>query len=214
MDVCGVRRAGAYLGVVMLGLSVSPGCVSTGGKKAIPEQPLVAPASQVQSLWRGQIVATADVTHKGAQLPGLAGRVYLVGEDLKHTVKAKGKLLVDLYESDLAGPDGQPRLLEHYEFPEEVMNRLLRKDNVIGWGYTVFLPWPEYRPDIKRARLRICFMPENGTTLFAEPTLLTLHNDGGTRPVERVVPVSSQDVNQTGANIPMRVGVTNPPENR
>jgi hypothetical protein len=197
--------------MVVIGF-VLPGCVSTGGKQPPPEQPPVAAVHQVQSLWQGRIVTTADVVHQGAQLPGLAGRVYLLGPDLANGVKGKGKLAVDLYETDRTGPDGQPRLAEHYEFPDDVLNRLLRKDTMIGWGYTVFLPWPEYRAEIKHVRLKISFTPENGSPLFAQPTQLSLRNDEGPILVERTVPASSLDVNQTGATIPMRVPVVTNPE--
>jgi hypothetical protein len=191
--------------------------MSTGSKKGVPEQPPVGPAVQVQSLWQGRIVTTADVVHKGGQLPGMAGRVFLFGPDLGpeneagsgrgHPVKGKGKLLVDLYE---ATPNAQPRLLEHYEFPNDVLNRLLRKDG-IGWGYTVFLPWPEYRPETKRVQVRVSFEPDEGGALFAPPAQITLRNDSGppVAPVvtERVMPVNAQDPSHVGAQIPMRISL-------
>jgi hypothetical protein len=48
--------------------------------------------------------------------------------------------------------------------------------------------------------------------VFAEPTQLSLRNDGGLVMTQRVVPVSFQDASQTGANIPMRVPVASAPE--
>jgi hypothetical protein len=214
MDVRGLGKRACYSGLIMvLGLCGLSGCVSTGAKKGIPEQPPVRPVCQVQSLWHGQIATAPDTAHQGAQLPGLVGRVYLLDQDLATGLKGKGKLVVDLYDSEQKGADGQPRLLEHYEFPEDVLNRLLRKDTVIGWGYTIFLPWPEYRPEIKRPQIKMCFVPQNGTSLFAQPTQLALRRNGGPLPVERVLPVSARDVSQTGNTIPMRLDVTNPGEN-
>ena len=193
----GRTRIGALL---VFGLAVLPGCVSTGGKKGVPEQAPTGPVAQVQSLWQGRIVNTRDPVHQGAPLPGVAGRVYLFGQDFGTGLKAKGKLLVDLCESDPRGPDGQPRLLEHYEFPDEVLQRLLRKDSIIGWGYTVFLPWPEYNPEIKHVQLKVCFAPEQGTSMYEQPHQLTVRNDQAPAPpavVERVVPAIAEDVNQT-----------------
>jgi len=210
MDVRRLRKTQVFMPAFMM-VCLLPGCVSTGAKNGVPEQPPVGPAYQVQALWQGRIVTALDTVHQGAKLPGLAGRVYLLGKDLGKSVKGEGKLLVDLYESDKTGTD-EPRLLEHYEFPGAVLNQLLKKDTWIGWGYTVFLPWPEYRAEIKHVQLQMSFVPEKGTTLFAPPTQLVLRNDNAPVVVRRTAPVSSQDVSQTGAAIPMRIPVASAPE--
>jgi len=212
MDVRGFCKTQVFMPAFMV-MCLLPGCVSTGAKSGVPEQPPVGPAHQVQALWQSRIVTAADTVHQGTQVPGLAGRVYLLGKDLGNSVKGNGKLFVDLYESDKTGTNEQPRLLEHYEFPSAVLNQLLRKDTWIGWGYTVFLPWPEYRPEIKHVRLQISFVPDTGTPLFAPPAQVSLQSDDNAPVVQRTVAVPSQDVSQTGATIPMRVPVANPSEN-
>jgi hypothetical protein len=191
------------LGAIMiLGLALLPGCASVDSNAKGGVSPPVAPVAQLQALWQNRVITTPDVAHKGASLPGLVGRVYLLGTDLTQPVKGDGTLLVDLYDADQNTPQGQQRLLEHYEFPKKVLDQLLRKD-VVGWGYTVFLPWPEYQPDIKHVELRASYNRANGTTVFSDAAQLCFHSDnaGLTVVQHTMAPTTSQTKN----TIPMRV---------
>jgi hypothetical protein len=201
-----VRKTRVHLNTaIALGLSFVAGCVSTPKKDQ--DQPPTGPVCRVESYWHSGIVTTADVVHKGTTLPGLAGRVYFLGQDMGTPLKGKGKLLVDMYDDVHVSPEGQPRLLEHYEYPDEVLARLIRKD-MIGWGYTVFLPWPEYRPDIKHVQLKVSFTPDAGTPMFAPPIQLTVRNSNNPLVSERVATVKAEELspyNPSGAQIPMRI---------
>src|SRR5579871_383684 len=125
-----VRRKLA--GWVLAGLALLPGCVSGDKRTPEPNQPPEGPVAQVQSLWQSRVFQTPDPVHKGMMIPGLAGRVYLLTSDPGHNVKlpegmgvkANGKVMVDLYDKVQSGADGQPRLLEHYEFPPQVLAQL------------------------------------------------------------------------------------------
>jgi hypothetical protein len=122
------------------------------------------------------MVQTLDPVNGGAPLGGLAGRMYLFGPDLPGTkelpMAGDGKVIVDLYDDRPMAAGGQPVALERWEFPPEVLRLLLRKD-VIGWGYTVFLPWVKtYRPDITQVHVRVCYVPHDAAPLYTvSPTL-------------------------------------------
>ena len=72
-------------------------------------------------------------------------------------------------------PRAQPKRLERWQFDAGTLQNLLRKDK-IGWGYTLFLPWSTYTPDIARVQLNVCYTPAKGTPLYSEPTTISMHN--------------------------------------
>ena len=77
--------------------------------------------------------------------------------------------------------DGQPGVMqERWIFNAPQLKQLLKRD-AIGLGYTVFLPWSRYRPDISKVRLKVQFAPAQGTPLYAQDAPLTV-NHGGTAP--------------------------------
>jgi hypothetical protein len=148
-----------------------PGCLSTGKKQDKPEDVPVAPVQHVHATWGNQVAVSTDFVNGGRPLPGLTGRLYLVGADDSIPVKGDGKVLVDLYD----GRQPQPRL--HWEFDKVTLNRVMLRKDAIGWGYTLFLPWPDYRPDIKRVQLRVCYQAENSIPVYDMPAMVSLRTD-------------------------------------
>lgn len=164
--------------IVLSIASVSFGCLELdinrfAGKDAAAPSSAVC---QVHATWENRILVTADTVNQGAPLKGIAGRVYLFGSEIGHPLAGDGKLLVDLYDAVHVGPDGQPRWLERFDFDPDSLKLLLRKD-FIGSGYTLFLPWSTYRPDITRVQLKVCYMPEKGAPLHAPVSNVTLRHD-------------------------------------
>lgn len=147
-----------------------PGCVTTGPWLGSGES---AGVSQVATTWEGRIHVTQDTVNGGRPLPGLAGRLYLFGPDLGFTQKGSGTVTVDLY--DTSNPQVPPKHLDRFAFDPATLDKLLRKDK-IGWGYTLFLPLPMYRPDITHVRLNACYSPPQGSPLYAEPASISLRN--------------------------------------
>jgi hypothetical protein len=153
-------------------LLTSTGCVATGWfapPADAPPPPKGVPC-QVVTTWNNQVVYTQDPANNGRTIPGLAGRVYLFGPKIDFPMTGDGSAVVDLY--DLS--HDQPVLLEQWRFDPENLSRLLRRD-AIGWGYTLFLPWGTYRPDITRVQLKVCYQPPKGAPLYAEGSPLTLN---------------------------------------
>src|SRR6516162_4326766 len=167
-------RTAAWLPLTFA-LFLIPGCVTTGAGRGRPDTPPEGPVNQVQAAWQNEILVTADVVHQGAPLPGLAGRLYLFGADLGNPVKGNGKVIIDLFDVGQRGPNGQPKMLQRWIFDKDTLNRLLRRD-IIGWGYTLFLPWPDYPAALKRVQLKVCYQPEKGTPMFAPDTVLSLRH--------------------------------------
>lgn len=149
-------------------------------------KPAPAP-SQVHAMWKNQIIEPPDSVNQGKPLPGLAGRVYFFGPDLGHPMPASGQLAVDLYE---LRPDGKAQHLESWKLPHDVLARVGARDT-LGWGYTLFLPWATYRPDVQRVRLQVSFVPDGGAApIFSPPSNVVLQREGVTGG-ERVVPIDA-----------------------
>src|SRR5208337_2466794 len=97
-------------------------------------------------------------------LPGLAGRLYLFGPNIDYPLAGDGRLTVDLF-NDEPEAGKEPKLLEQWRIDKDTLKRLLKKDT-IGWGYTLFLPWGTYKPEITHVHLRLRYDPAHGTPIF------------------------------------------------
>lgn len=148
------------------------GCVTTQSWFCEPSAPAV---SEVNAIWEGRLLVTQDTVNGGRPLPGLAGRLYLFAMDQGTPLKCNGTVRVDVYDTTHCQPGAAPPIVGRFEFDQVSLAKLLRKDK-IGWGYTLFLPWPDYRPEIAHVRLNVCYMPVNGSPLYAEPASIALNN--------------------------------------
>jgi hypothetical protein len=74
-----------------------------------------------------------------------------------------GSLEVLLFD-ETNGPAVQK---ETWKIEPVTFKSLLRKD-IIGWGYTVFLPWTTYQPEMTHLRLKLCYLPAKGAPIYFE----------------------------------------------
>jgi hypothetical protein len=137
----------------------------------------------VVTYWNPQIVYTPDPTHGGKETPGIAGRVYFVDEATQFKASGEGAVVVDLYDPNRPEIDGIAVPLGEWRIDSVTLQRLLRKD-MMGWGYTLFLPWPDYKPEFTRIQLRLRFEPaKGGLAMYADSQPMTLNDGVGTVPV-------------------------------
>jgi hypothetical protein len=127
-------------------------------------------------MWQPEVMFAADPTHNGMPTPGLAGRLYLFGPETGHPLVGDGSLVVDLFDDSPVASGGQPKLLEKWCLDKDTLKRLLRRD-FLGQGYTLFLPWGTYRPDIHHVHLMVCYTPQKGSPLYAPSSPVTLSSD-------------------------------------
>ncbi len=164
------------LGLTAL-LCAGPGCVLTETAQRPKEVVPTGAVTQVHATWENRVVSPPDVVHGGAPLPGLACRMYLLSPEGK-PIQGNGSVVVDLHElvkADGANQPASPKLLERWEIDHATLQRLLRKDE-IGWGYTLFLPWGTYRPEIARVQMQIRYL-DKGLPQFSPPAVVTLQNE-------------------------------------
>jgi hypothetical protein len=157
-------------GVAVLALLLSAGCTALDPFVSGGNGPPAGAVYQVVATWNNQVAYAPDPAHGGAPTPGLAGRMYLFGPQIDFPLQGDGSVVVDLYDET----GDKPVMLEEWRFDHDTLRRLLRED-MIGWGYTLFLPWGTYKADVKRVRLRLCYQPASGSPLYAENAPMTLN---------------------------------------
>lgn len=144
------------------------------------------PATNVIVAWRKRVEYLPDPTKNGSMGPGLVGELFLVAANNQFTTP-EGPVSVELFD-ETPRPGSNPRQppkLSQWRFEKDVLRQLATTDERFGKCYALFLPWPEYRPDITKVRLVVKYEPEQGFPLYAEPFTLVIDNNnhGAFQPV-------------------------------
>jgi hypothetical protein len=172
----GVRRSLVLAGAFLL---LSAGCVSTDPVAEVPEKPPIGTPCQLVATWSKDIAVTPDPANRGQPTPGLTGRLYLFGPELGHPMLGDGgSVVIDLFDDRPTGEGKAPVLLEEWRIDKDTLKRLARRDTV-GWGYTLFLPWGTYKPDITQIHMRVRYEPPQGMPLYLESSSMALAQPGG-----------------------------------
>jgi hypothetical protein len=178
-----LRRIGKSIGIALALACLSTGCETTSqwfsatGGSAKPS----GPPQHMEAMWRKGVEWLPDPTKNNQPGPVLECRLYFwAGEDVKYTSAVDGKLTVDLFD-DSGRTAGQPsKQLERWVFENDALKNLLQKDAWLGQGYTVGLPWPSYRSDIKEVHLTMKFEPkEGGQPISTSSGIMTLGGPSG-----------------------------------
>jgi hypothetical protein len=168
------RRAGGRGGMAALLLAaLAAGCATTEEFFAKAKAPEGAGVGQVVCMWENAVRFVPDPARQGEPNAGLAGRMYLFDQALEHLLEGDGSVNVFLYDET----NGPPVMQEVWAFDAEALKRLMRKDRY-GAGYTLFLPWGKYHPDVTKVRLRVQYQPAKGTPQYTESALTLAPTNG------------------------------------
>jgi hypothetical protein len=149
------------------------GCVGTGSFLHLgAEQPVIEPC-RVLAVWNPGVVFTPDPVHDGTPTAGLAGRIYTFGTEITYPMLGNGSLVVQLFDDSKSAVEKPTSPLEEWRFDPETLKHLQHHDPV-GWGYTVFLPWASYKPEIMQVHLKVCYLPPKGFPIYAAGSPMTL----------------------------------------
>lgn len=163
--------------LVMLGLAGLPvGCVNLPTMESSPFHHQ-EPPSQIITTWQPDVLQTQDSVNNGRALLGLGGRLYVFGKEIGKPLKIKGTVVVDLYDlSKTQSPD--PVHLEQWTINAKVLEQF-GKNDPLGFGYTLFLPWSTCRPEVDQVLLKIKFQPSRGGfPLYTETGPITINHPG------------------------------------
>jgi hypothetical protein len=149
------------------------GCAGTGSFLQWGEEKPYAEPCWVVAAWNPAVVYTPDPMHDGTPTPGLAGRIYLFGPEIGFPMLGNGGLSVALFDDGPGGTAKSTTPLEEWHFDPTTLKRLEHRDPV-GWGYTVFLPWGSYKPEITHIHLKVRYEPPQGFPIYAASAPMTL----------------------------------------
>jgi hypothetical protein len=124
-------------------------------------------------VWNPSVVFTPDPVHDGKANPGLAGRIYLFGPEIGCPMLGNGGLVVQLFDDTKPCAEKEAKPLEEWRLDPVGFKQLQRRD-AIGWGYTLFLPWGTYKPEINQVHLKVCYQPPKGFPIYAASSPITL----------------------------------------
>jgi hypothetical protein len=176
LEASQVRRWAVLAAVAVL----AAGCVNLASLVPDSDGPPTGAVCRVAPIWNPQVMFTPDPTRNGMPIPGVAGRLFLFGPQYGFPLSGEGSVVVDLFDPARADGKGTEIPLEEWRIDKDTLKRLQVRDD-IGWGYTLFLPWSTYRPDLTRVEIRTRFDPVKGSPLYADPAAMTF-NQGLSKP--------------------------------
>jgi hypothetical protein len=121
-------------------------------------------------------VCFAPNTQTGTQVPGILGRVWLYTAAGKSPVDPPGTIDASIVDVTPAESGGSPVTLAYYRFNPTELEQLKRKD-LLGVGYSLFLPLKSYRSDVKHVRIQLTFVDDRGHRTDGAPDILLLRAD-------------------------------------
>jgi hypothetical protein len=184
------------------------GCVTLDALHVGEERAPTGAACHAVATWKNQVHFTPDPTRGGAPGPGLVGRFYLFDKTVGYPIAGNGSLVVDLYDCTNTAPGQQPVLIEEWRIDKDTLARLLVKDG-IGWGYTLFLPWATYRPELRSIQLRVRYQPEGMPPLYAGISQVMLQDEN--QPPPTVMAKTVQPARPAAGATSSTAQVTAPP---
>ena len=163
-------------------LILASGCTTLDVGLGCGDGPPRGDVRSVQVRWFPEIASAPDSTRGGAENKGIVGRLYLSGAiALKECYEAEGDVTVFLYNDSVPVEQGMEQTpMEGWKIDRVTLQKLARKD-VVGWGYTLFLPWSSYRPDVTRVHMKLQYdRPKGGShcTRFRTRSALNPVEDG------------------------------------
>ncbi len=192
-----VVSRGLYAAGLSLVLILSVGCVGLDVFTVHTDDRPTGTVCQLVATWQDKVMFSPDPVHGGKPTPGIVGRLYLFGEEIGTPLVGDGSVVVDLYDDGPKADGGEPVMLEEWRLDAVTLKKLLRHDP-IGWGYTLFMPWGSYRPDIAQVHLVLRYSPAKGTPIFSPESPVLLVHDPSSEPVVAVHhPPTAKDNRQT-----------------
>jgi hypothetical protein len=157
--------------------SASLAALAKAGSKELPK----GSAVEIAVAWQNKVAQLPDPTRNGMMIHGVVGQMFLFGADFQFA-PATGNLVVEMFDQSAnPGTDG-PRL-GSWTFDKESLKKLVTMDERLGKCYALFLPWPEYDPNVSRVKLTVRFEPERSYPLYAPASTLTFDNGSHGPPI-------------------------------
>ncbi len=170
-----VRQGQIWATLVLMLPVILTGCVTLPTTDSLTSFTHELPC-QIITTWQPDVIQTQDSVNNGRPLLGLGGRLYIFGKEIGKPLKTKGTVVVDLYDLSKTQSE-EPVHLEQWTMDSKVLTQLGRNDP-LGFGYTMFLPWSTCRPEVNQVLLKVKFQPKHGYPLYTECGPMTINHPG------------------------------------
>ncbi len=179
------RRTGRGGPGTALAFLLLPGIMIALSGCTITEESLVSgisetppPPGQVRQIVvepQNRVIFGPDPLHGGQTIPVLGGNIYLFGPEMKFPFQGDGTLVVKcqpILPANVPGPQPTPVVCS---FPKKTLRESCLKKTMYGWGYSVFLPWVDYRPDITKFQFQVCYQDDKGgLPVYSDVSMISL----------------------------------------
>ena len=135
--------------------------------------------------WDNKIRYAPDTTRGGDPVPGLIARLWLFGPDVKTPIEPDGELIVGVWDQSPKTRGGNPVLLEVWHIDRSTAAKFRRED-FLGWGYSLFLPWQRYDVDLKQVNVQVRYNGADGRNLVAPSQILHLDHSATLQHAEKL----------------------------
>jgi hypothetical protein len=183
-------RVAAAFGCLLLAITSGCTVMETAGLYKAPEVPPPA-VDELLTRWDPYVRFASDTVNPGHTIPGLAGRVYLFNEQLRDGVDAQGHITATLFDMTPVAAGGAPVQVAIWDFDPQSLKKMKKKD-MIGDGYTLFLPWEEYRPEIRQVKLKLAYVNKQGQPQYSDESVMTLQTGAPPTIDRQTVPAGYQ----------------------
>jgi hypothetical protein len=140
----------------------------------------VGKPDQVSAFWIDGVDVKPDPTQGGMLIPGFAGRVIFMRSKSGDTVSVNSPITIQAYVNDPSQNRAVP--MEQWTIQPEHLPLLFKRD-IAGWGYTVWLPWNSYSPEIKQVRLIVVYQEKDqAAPLYSEAMTIRIQGQNARTP--------------------------------
>lgn len=140
------------------------------------EKPPVGKPTEIGAIWQDGVDVQLDGQNGGQPTAGFAGRIFFTqARDGQpgQTVLGNGSLQIQLFDDRPTQGPAAP--LETWTILSEHQGPLVKKD-LVGWGYSVWLPWNTFSRDIRTVRMIVLYTDKDGSSLRSEPMLIKIQD--------------------------------------
>ncbi|HQR09549.1 MAG TPA: hypothetical protein PLN21_22195 [Gemmatales bacterium] len=169
------RMLMGFAGVFAL-LMGNLGCQSMSFTAPWTESAPIGNPTEVVAIWQDGVDVQLDANHGGLPIPGFAGRVVFMQSSngqSGQSVLVNGPVKILLYDDRPV--QGPPEPLETWTIKPEHLPLLVKKD-MMGWGYSIWLPWNTYRKDIQNVKMTVEYTDAAGNKLLSVPGSIQIHD--------------------------------------
>jgi hypothetical protein len=156
-----------FVACLGIAFTASSGCAVLDKCALVLPTEAAEPVHHLEIDFRPTLTMEEDTAHPGTTVPCLRGRVYLMTEDGSRMTTARGFIGVEVYDTTTLTPGNTAERIAVWKLEPAALKQVERND-WIGKGYSLFLPFHVYNPSVKKVLVRVVYVNEKGEGLVKQ----------------------------------------------